>query len=123
MRTEVLYNEGDVLVIPGTSKTTKLLVSSVILRTVLPVFKALLPNKYTEGQNISASSPKEIALEDDNTEALVLLMRLLHFKTPPCPKDYGSIYYLAIICDKYMKMRLSTSSSHALTIKPALQIS
>jgi hypothetical protein len=88
---DITTTDGDILLVLG---ETRLRVSSVILSSASPVFKAMLGPKFLEGQgDRSAQDPKEIALHDDDVAAMVRLCRLLHHQegTSVAPHDKTSL--------------------------------
>lgn len=105
---DITTTDGDILLVIG---ETRLRVSSVILSSASPVFKAMLGPKFLEGQgDRSAQDPKEIALYDDDVAAMVRLCRLLHHQEdmPTAPQDKASLaagaeqlLALTILADKY----------------------
>ena len=71
-----IATEGDVIFV---LQQTRLRVSSVILSSASPVFKAMFGPNYAEGQGQrSAGEPREVPLFDDDLCAMARLCRLLH---------------------------------------------
>jgi len=101
----VLAKRGDVLLElskDGTAAGT-LLVSSHVLALASPVFDAMFNGSFTEGQDVSAASPKKIALPDDDPKSIVLFCRLVHMQTKDLVHEpsFEELADLAIVCDKY----------------------
>lgn len=76
-----LASSGDVVL---ALRFTRLRVSSTILFTASPVFRAMFGPNFLVGQNVhSAQHPKEIPLEDDDSHAMMRLCYLLHRQRDP----------------------------------------
>ncbi|EME41938.1 hypothetical protein DOTSEDRAFT_27044 [Dothistroma septosporum NZE10] len=105
---EDIAANGDVVLIVGGDDTVvgqkRLRVSSHMLSTASPVFKALLGPHFREGaQSRSSTSPVEIPLPDDISELLSYLCNLLHAKHLPAfdALNADKLYELALTVDKY----------------------
>lgn len=73
--------EGDVIF---KLQLTRLRVSSVILASASPVFKAMLGRNFLEGHGVrSAQYPKEIPLPEDDSMAMARLCSWFHHKEAP----------------------------------------
>ena len=101
---DIATADGDILLVLG---ETRLRVSSVILSSASPVFKAMLGPNFLEGQGErSAQSPKEISLPDDDISAMTQLCRILHHQyrtednvlTSHCVEG---LFALTVVSDKY----------------------
>jgi hypothetical protein len=86
----------------------KLKVSSHVLCTSSPVFRAMLgPNSQfkeaSELRKCSVESPYELSLKDDYPHALTVVLLALHCRCEMVPVDltFRNLLELAIICDKY----------------------
>ncbi|KAM0720916.1 hypothetical protein Q7P37_003201 [Cladosporium fusiforme] len=101
-------DDGDViLILPA----ARLRVSSVILSSASPVFKAMLGPRFSEGQRPrSVQDPKEIALPDDDTTTMADLCRLIHHQgksfalsitQPSLRQGVKRLLSFAIAADKY----------------------
>ncbi|KAF4555166.1 Hypothetical protein D9617_3g022380 [Elsinoe fawcettii] len=100
---EKVCEHGDVYLVPGSKPAKKYLVSSAVLSNVSPVFRAMFSDRFTEGQALSATCPKDVELKDDDPRAISIMLRLIHLKPTDeesfmCPSE-GPV--LAVICDKY----------------------
>ena len=61
--------------------------SSSVLSCASRAFKALLGPNFEEGQAIrSGASPKEIALSDDDEDAMASICDMLHLRTSPAER-------------------------------------
>lgn len=101
--------EGDVIFV---LQQTRLRVSSVILSSASPVFKAMFGPNFAEGQgNRSAGEPREVSLFDDDVSAMTRLCRILHHQdetkdTPltsigPVDSCVDGLFALTVVSDKY----------------------
>lgn len=89
-------------------KTAHFLVSSSILRTVSPVFRAMFSHNFKEGALLSTASTASmtavpIQLEDDDPPALAIALYIAHHQLHRVPKSlsWEQLYQLALIFDKY----------------------
>ena len=100
---------GDVILkIPAATGTTKLRVSSHVLCTTSPVFRAMLgpDSRFKEAYELrmrSAEKPYELSLEDDYPYALTAILLALHCRDEMVPVDpkFKDLVGLAVVCDKY----------------------
>ena len=95
--------DGDVDIILGQpGMLSSIRVSSKFLSVVSPVFRTMFSPDFSEGQNLSASSPREVRLLDDYPEAMIWLLRALHWHPEVNRKP---LFYLrkkiVYLCDKY----------------------
>jgi hypothetical protein len=102
---KVIAKRGDVLL--ELSKDGKpvdtLLVSSHVLTLASPVFEAMFNGNFAEGQDLSAMSPKTVALPDDNPDAMTLFCNIIHMQTADIADtvSISRLADLAVVCDKY----------------------
>jgi len=100
---DIATTDGDVLLVLG---ETRLRVSSVILSSASPVFKAMLGQNFLEGQGErSSQSPKEVALLDDDADAMTRLCRLLHHQDS-MPADPHHALSLATIAEELLNLMI-----------------
>ena len=100
---------GDVILkIPTAVGTMKLRVSSHVLCTASPVFRAMLgpDSRFKEASELrmcSAEKPYELSLEDDYPYALTAILLALHCRDEMVPIDpkFKDLVGLAVVCDKY----------------------
>lgn len=95
---------GDVsLLIGDPSNANTLRVSSKALSLASPVLAALVSPKYAEGMALSSSTDvRQIALPDDDPEALILICHALHHRRiTPRQISFELLGKAAVICDKY----------------------
>jgi len=92
---------GDIVLVVGNPQR-RYLVSSHFLIHGSPVFRAMLGPHFAEGQNLSSSDPKEVALEDD-ADYMEWLCAILHFKNNDVPAELSPAQVLAfaVMADKY----------------------
>ncbi|XXG99310.1 hypothetical protein Hte_005647 [Hypoxylon texense] len=107
--------DGDVIFVVG-DEQRRLKVHSVFLRTVSPVFKAMLGPHFREGANLSSDRPTVIPLPDDDPEAMEVLFNVVHYRLDAVKKRYDveEMLYMAIALDKYdltRALRLSIPGS------------
>ncbi|KAH0536866.1 hypothetical protein FGG08_006297 [Glutinoglossum americanum] len=106
--TITLDSSGDVIFLvggktPHHQKSQLLLASSKILSLASPVFAAMFRHGFQEGKTLSSRSMDPIPLPDDNPDAIILLFKVLHFRSRDVPwdPDLGTLAHLAVVCDKY----------------------
>jgi len=104
---------GDItLVITTSSGTARFQVNSGVLCVASPVIRAMLgpDSSFKEARDLAASSkartPLEVRLEDDDPQAMAVILRILHLQfdlvpTKDAAVDEKKLYQMAIICDKY----------------------
>jgi hypothetical protein len=103
-----LATNGDVVL---TLRLTRLRVSSAVLSTTSPVFRAMFGPNFLVGQNAyTPKHPKEIPLQEDDSNAMMRLCYLLHHQRDPSdssPLTVSSVpgakefLTMATLADKY----------------------
>ncbi|KAG8629512.1 hypothetical protein KVT40_003377 [Elsinoe batatas] len=103
METIVLYEGGDVIILPGESPTKQYQVQSHCLANASVVFRAMLFGGFYEGGPRSSNSPMLIHLKDDDAKATGIVLAVIHYKqAEDSPfQDPEEAYLLAQLCDKY----------------------
>ena len=86
--------------------------SSAVLKTFSPVFAALLGPNYKEGGRLESQSQMEIPIPDDDPEALIMLLNILHMRNDQVPDvlDCHRMVDVVNLADKYLckdKMELA----------------
>lgn len=104
--TDVVCDSGALLIIVGDlDKATEvkiIQVSEAHLSHASSVFKALLSDKFKEGQATRTLGDWYIQLPDDNPEAVLLLCNILHLNTTKIKvSETTELCELAIVVDKY----------------------
>jgi hypothetical protein len=68
-----------------------------------PVFAAMFNGRSLEGQLLSAASPPELPLPDDDAAAMSVLCKTIHLQTEniSTSMDYADLGTLALLADKY----------------------
>lgn len=70
--------DGDVVLVVGPDKS-RMRVHSLALRCASKVFRTMFGPNWSEGQGLGTSvTPKEISLEDDDANALRVVLLTLH---------------------------------------------
>ncbi len=95
---------GDVsLLIGDPSNANTLRVCPRVLSLASPVFAALFSPKYAEGVALPSSTEvRQIALPDDDPEALILICHALHHqRITPHDVSFELLGKTAVTCDKY----------------------
>jgi hypothetical protein len=88
--------EGDVIFV---LQQTRLRVSSVILASASPVFKAMFGPSFAEGQgHRTAEEPREVPLHDDDLGAMIRLCRLLHHQPDQEAFPHGATHDQIVQC-------------------------
>lgn len=100
--TGLIHPDGDVVFIIGDEKS-RLRVSSFILRNSSPVFSTLLGPKFAEGQKLLTQGNVEIALPEDDPEAMETILCVLHGRNDRVPERIpgDKLCVVAMLCDKY----------------------
>ena len=104
--TTVIAPFGDLkLVIGSDSGSKEYLVSSVVLCLASLVWNAMfgLEGRFKKAKVSKSSGVREVRFEDDDADALLLVLRIAHlkFSNLPATLNYKELLSLAIICDKY----------------------
>lgn len=103
---------GDVSFLIGDPNNANTLrVSSKVLTLASSVFAALFSPKYSEGIALSNSTEvRQIALPDDDPEALILICHALHHqRITPQNISFALLGKAAVVCDKYDLATVLTS--------------
>jgi hypothetical protein len=98
----VLAPEGDVILVVGAIRF-RIHVDSVFLKRHSTVFAALFSPNFREGQNLNASSPKEIPLPDDDPQAMTVICAAMYHAIDHIPQRPTTDFVLSIAkhTDKY----------------------
>jgi len=100
-----LAKRGDVILCVGGEEqgTFRILVSSASMSVASSVFEAMFYGRFAEGQALSSTNPREIALPDDSPTSMLLLCQIIHMKTSDIPRqlELNALADFAILCDKY----------------------
>ena len=104
-----IASAGDVILkIPTATATTRLRVSSHVLCTTSPVFRAMLGphSQFREAAELrtrSTGNPYELPIEDDYPYALTAILLALHCRSEMVPVNpaFKDLVELAIVWDKY----------------------
>ncbi|PUU83479.1 hypothetical protein B9Z19DRAFT_1112366 [Tuber borchii] len=90
----------------GSLRKWRFKVSSQVMCLVSPVFRAMLgpSSMFKEACELRASpSCYRLSLEDDDPEAFLAILYVLHCQTEKVPSSisFEDLFHMAIICDKY----------------------
>jgi hypothetical protein len=98
----VLAPEGDVILVVGAIRF-RIHVDSIFLKRHSTVFAALFSPNFREGQNLNASSPKEIPLPDDDSQAMTVICAAMYHAINHIPQSPATDFVLSIVkhTDKY----------------------
>ncbi|KAF8247003.1 hypothetical protein K440DRAFT_661640 [Wilcoxina mikolae CBS 423.85] len=102
----IIANGGDVRLKIFTAAGEKLLtVSSTVLCLASNVFRQMLgpDSKFREATLVGSQDREPIAIEDDNYEALLVVLQVIHMRNTAISRAYTveQLYDIAVICDKY----------------------
>ena len=100
---------GDIILkVPAGAGTVGLVVSSHVLCSTSPVFRAMLgqDSQFKEASELrkcSIENPYELSLVDDYPNALTIVLLALHCRSELVPVSitFRNLVELAIVCDKY----------------------
>jgi hypothetical protein len=102
---KIIAKRRDVLLQPSINSKPvgTLLVSPQILRLVSPVFEAMFNGNFEDGQDLSVASPRNVAMSDDDPEALALLCMITHMHLGDIPNQvsFDKLADFTVLCDKY----------------------
>ncbi|OCT46400.1 hypothetical protein CLCR_01237 [Cladophialophora carrionii] len=78
-------------------------VSSRNLALASPVFRAMLDGGFQEGVELSRGQLKRVPLPDDNLDAMLLVLAIIHGRTRAIPRKIGKELFvdIAVLIDKY----------------------
>ena len=82
----------------------RFVVSSYVLGLASPYFRALFSPNFAEGSSIKQGTCPDVVLQDDDVEAMEIILSILHFKVDALDKPLKKLPILAKIakqCDKY----------------------
>ena len=82
--TDICLN-GDIILIVA-EDCVRLRVDSQSLRSASKIFDAMFAPCWSEGQTLSRDLPTEVALPDDNAEAMWMICRVIHHRNDLAPK-------------------------------------
>ena len=110
----VLAPEGDVILVVG-AKKFRIRADSLFLKRHSPVFAALLGPNFREGQDLNASSPKEIPLPEDDPDAMTAICAVMYHAFDHIPRSPATNFVLNIVrhADKYNCYDILTLPSQA----------
>ncbi|KAF9700858.1 hypothetical protein EKO04_000268 [Ascochyta lentis] len=102
---EVIAKQGDVIFHVGKAPQTekKLLVSSVLLSYMSPVFAVMFDGRFVEGQALSPTSPRVVPLPEDDADLMAIVCKIIHAQSADLsvtmtPTQLADI---AMLCHKY----------------------
>ena len=103
--TMTIAKHGDIMVTLGRESDTisNVLVCSVALSLLSPVFAAMFGGRFREGQALSTESPSSVSLLEDDPHAMLLICNIAHFRTTDLPIRLSPLTFanFAVACDKY----------------------
>lgn len=93
---------GDLILVIGKQKVA-LRTHSQCLICASKVFSAMLGPNWSEGENLSKESPKEIPLIEDDADALYTICCVIHHRNDILPETFSpqDVLQIAIEADKY----------------------
>ncbi|KAK5951038.1 hypothetical protein OHC33_007791 [Knufia fluminis] len=104
-QTTEISRTGDIVLVVGedTKTALRLRVESYMLRRASKAFDVMFGPRFGEGQNITASNPKDIPLPEDDPDMMKLVCHILHFQSSVVPGTIcaSDTYKLAKLVDKY----------------------
>lgn len=111
---EEICANGDIVLVVG-PQSVRMRVHSQCLRCASKVFTAMFGPHWSEGQDLSEDSPKEVTFEEDNAEALYAACCVIHHRNDLLPHALSpqEVLEIAITADKY---DLGIALKHARTL-------
>ena len=108
-KTQTFDPNGDVVLVFNQTSETKtlaqvnMLVSSKHMILASPVFAAMLKVEFKEGSTLESKGHAEILLPDDDPQASIILLNIIHGRPKKVPRriDLLLLQKLAILVDKY----------------------
>lgn len=105
LQTVVMDPRGDVVLRVGRNDTPPrtFLVNSHVLSLASPVFAAMFDGRFAEGHGLSATTPPEVPLPDDDPAATEKLLNIVHMHIDRLDEriDHIDLANFAIVCNKY----------------------
>ncbi|KAL2192952.1 hypothetical protein P885DRAFT_64422 [Corynascus similis CBS 632.67] len=94
--------DGDVVFVIGPSER-RLRVYSLFVKTASPVLKAMLRPNFEEGQQLAKTGSAEIALPEDDAEAMEIILNVIHGRNDQVRDTLSpnELLQVAITSDKY----------------------
>ncbi|KXX80335.1 hypothetical protein MMYC01_204671 [Madurella mycetomatis] len=94
--------DGDVVFVVGPTKK-RLRVYSLFIKTASPVLNAMLHPSFEEGQRLAKTGSVEIALPEDNAEAIEIIFNVIHGRNDKVQAKLSpnELLQVAIANDKY----------------------
>lgn len=99
---EDIVPDGDVILVVGV-ENRRLRINSQFLRYASKVFRAMFGPDWREGRRISNELPAEVALPNDDADAMRIICCIIHHRNnliPPLPTT-KKVLQIAIVVDKY----------------------
>jgi hypothetical protein len=103
---EIIAKKGDVIIQLGKvgvgKGVRKILVSSMVHSLASPVFATMFDGRFSEGQNLSPTSPHTVPLPDDDPQCITIC-KIGHMQTSQLPTTIIAMAFfkLALVCNKY----------------------
>lgn len=105
MSLTIIDKRGDVILILGIEEDdeSRLLVSSRVLSLASPVFEAMFNSGFTESQDLSSESPREVPLPEDDPECTLKFCLIIHLQNSNSETDVDMDFLakFALFCHKY----------------------
>lgn len=77
--TIALHQKGDAALVIHAASTKRFLVSSNVLRLTSRYFESLFSSSFAEGQAVQDGKCPDIKLEDDDPDAMKIILSILHY--------------------------------------------
>lgn len=102
---------GDVVLVVGPDRA-RLRVNSHCLRSASKVFDAMFGPNWNEGKNMTAATPKDVTLEEDDAESMRTTCCVIHHRndSSPLAPEPEQLLQIAILVNKYV---LNVAIKHA----------
>jgi hypothetical protein len=94
--------DGDVVFVIGPTER-RVTVYSLMVKNASPVLYAMLGPGFLEGQHLAKTGSTEIALPEDDADAMEIIFNVIHCRNDKVKKMLGpdELLRVAIACDKY----------------------
>ncbi|KAK3293822.1 uncharacterized protein B0H64DRAFT_173440 [Chaetomium fimeti] len=94
--------DGDVVFVIGTTEK-RVRVYSLFVKAASPVLNAMLGPNFEEGQQLAKTGSAEIALPEDNVEAIEIIFNVIHGRNDKVRETLSprELLQVAIVSDKY----------------------
>ncbi|KAF2000416.1 hypothetical protein P154DRAFT_492065 [Amniculicola lignicola CBS 123094] len=113
-----IATNGDVILVVGPEEK-RLQVCSSVLKNASKYFKNMFGPHFSEGQDLTTSSPKEIPMPEDDANVLEIICNIIHLRNDDVPEAVSptKALGLAVAADKF-ECVVAVKHASTLWLKP-----